>query len=94
MRLACSWKGHFLFPFLKIGFSFATLQASGKTACEIERLNEEIGFANMLVPSFRNLPETLSTPAALELSIFAIIFKNFSSEVLLKQKSSEIIKLE
>ena len=30
----------------------------------------EIGFANMLPPSFKNLPESLSTPAALELSIF------------------------
>ena len=53
-----------------------------------------MGFANMLVSSFKNLPESLSTPAALELSIFFIIFKTFSSQVLLKQKSSEIIKLE
>ena len=54
----------------------------------------EISFANMLAPSFKNLPENLSTPAALEVSIFVIIFKNISSEVLFKQKSSKIIKLE
>ena len=72
---------------LKIGFSLVTLQSLGKTHCEIERLQSaEIGFANILAPSFKNLPESLSTPAALELSIFVIIFKTFSSEVLLKQK--------
>ena len=48
----------------------------------------------MLAPSYKNLRERLSAPAALELSIFVIIFKTFSSEVLLKQKSSEIVKLE
>ena len=53
-----------------------------------------MGFANMLAPSFKSLPESLSTPAALKLSIFVIIFKTFSSEVLLKQKPSEIVKLE
>ena len=53
-----------------------------------------MGFANMLAPSFKNLPESLSTPVALELSIFVIIFKTFSSEVLLKQKYSEIVKVE
>ena len=53
-----------------------------------------MGFVNMLATSFKNLPDSLSTPAALEISIFVIIFKTFSSEVLLKQKSSEILKLE
>ena len=53
-----------------------------------------MGFTNMLVPSFRNLPVSLSTPADLELSIFVIIFKTSSSEALLKQKLPEIVKLE
>ena len=84
-----------LFPFLKIGFSFVTLEAIGKTPCEIERFQSaEMGFANMFAPSSKNLPESLSTPAALELSIFVIIFKTFSLETLRKQKSFEIVKLE
>ena len=75
--------------------SFRTLQAFEKTSCGIESLQSvEMGFANMLASSFKNLLESLSTPAALELSIFVIIFKTFSSEVLLNQKSSEIVKLE
>ena len=54
--------------------------------CEIERLQTaEMSFTNMLVPFLKNLPESLSTPAGLELLIFVIIFKIFSSEVLLKQ---------
>ena len=77
--------------FLKIDFNFATFQVFGKTSCKFERLQStEIGFANMLTSSFKNLPESLSTPAALELPIFFIIFKTISSEVLFKQKSSEI----
>ena len=80
--------GSVFFPFLKIGFSFATLQAFRKNSCEIERSHcAEIDLDNMLAPSFKNLQEIVSTPAALELSIFVIIFKTFSSEVLFKQKS-------
>ena len=80
-------EGSVFFPFLKIGFSFATLQALGKTPCEIQRLQSaEMGFANMLAPSFKNLLESVFTPVALELSIFVIISQTFSSEVLLKQK--------
>ena len=48
----------------------------------------------MLAPSFKNLPESLSTPVALELSIFVIILKSVYSEVLLMQKSSETVKPE
>ena len=80
--------GSVFFPFLKIGFSFATLQAFRKNSCEIERSHcAEIDLDNMLAPSFKNLQEIVSTPAALELSIFVIIFKTFSSEALFKQKS-------
>ena len=71
-------EGSVFWPFLKIGFSFATLQGFEKTPWD------------SLAPSFKNLPKSLSTPAALKLSIFVIIFKTFSSEVLRKQKSSEI----
>ena len=50
-----------------IGFSFATLQGFGKIPCEIEKLQSaEMGFTNMSVPSFNNLPEILSTPAAFQ----------------------------
>ena len=48
----------------------------------------------MLALSFKNLQENLSALTALQLSIFVIIFKTFSSAVLLEQKSSEIIKLK
>ena len=41
-------QGSVFFPILEIGFSFATLQAFGKTPCEIERLKSaEMSFANM-----------------------------------------------
>ena len=84
-----------VFFFLKIDLSFATLQAFGKTPYEIERLQcSNMGFANMLAPSFKNLPESLSTPASLELSIFIIIFYTFSSEILFMQISFEIVKLQ
>ena len=65
MRLACSYKDQFSSLLKKIGFSFATWQALRKTPCEIERLQSaEMGFVNMLAPSFKNLPEILSAPAA------------------------------
>ena len=41
-----------------------------------------IGLDKISVPSFRNLPESLSIPAALEVSVFSIILKTFSSGVL------------
>ena len=44
---------------MNIGFSFATLQALGKTPREIDRLQRaETGFARMSAPSFKNLPES------------------------------------
>ena len=67
-------EGSVFFPFFKIGFSFATLQAFEKTPWD------------SLAPSFKNLPKSLSTPAALKLSMFVTIFKTFSSEVLRKLK--------
>ena len=95
MRVACSWKDQFFFFLLKIDFGFASLQAFWKKPCEIERLHSaEMYFSNMLAPSSRNQPESLSTPVALKLSIFVIICKIFSSDVLLKHKLSEIVNTE
>ena len=57
-------EGSVFLLFLKIGFSFATLQALGKTPCEIERLHSvEMVFANMLASSFKILPDSLSSLA-------------------------------
>ena len=96
IMLAHSWKDQFPPRFFKISFSFATFQALGKMPYKIGKLQSAgMGFANILAPSFKNLPERLSTSAALEFSIFVIIFKKYlSSEVLFKQNSSETMKLE
>ena len=49
----------FSFPFLNIGFSFATWQVFGKTPREIDRLQRaETGFAKMSAPSFKKLPDS------------------------------------
>ena len=74
---------------------FFRFQAFRKTLCEIERLQSaEMGFNIMLVPFCKHLQESLSTPAALELPMFVIIFKTFFSEVLLKQISFSSIALK
>ena len=70
-------QGSVFFPFLKIGFSLAILQALGKTPCEIERLQSaEMGFANMLAASFQNLPESLFQQlwSSQYLSLFSRLF--------------------
>ena len=95
MRLACSWKDQFFFLLLKIDFGFASLQAFWEKPCEIERLHSaEMHFSNMLAPSSRNQLESLSATVALELSIFSIICKIFSSDVLRKEKLPEIVNTE
>ena len=54
------------FPFLWIGFSFATLQASGKTPWDIEKLHiSDIGFDKNLAPSHEKCSESLSMPVSL-----------------------------
>ena len=66
------------FRFLNIAFIFGTLQAFVKARWEIDRLqSEETGFARMPAPSFKNLPESLATPAALDFLISCMIFKTF-----------------
>ena len=48
----------------------------------MERLHISVtGFAKMTAPSFKNLPGRLSTPGALEISIFFNGFKTASSAV-------------
>ena len=70
--------GQFLL-FLKIGLSFATLQAFGKALEVIDRLQISLrGFARISAPSFKNFPERLSMPAAFEMPIFRIILKTSS----------------
>ena len=75
-------EGSILDPFLNIGFSFASLHGSGKIFDFMERLHISVtGFAKMTAPSFKNLPGRLSTPAALEISIFFNSFRTISSIV-------------
>ena len=71
-------EGSILGPFLYIGFNFASLHGSGKIFDFMERLHILVtGFVKMTAPSFRNLPEILSTPAALEISIFLIVSEQY-----------------
>ena len=59
------WVG-FILLFVKFGFSFATLQSSGKEDKDTERLiNSVIGLARTCSPSLRNFPASLSIPALL-----------------------------
>ena len=53
-------------PFLNSGFNFAILQSDGNIEYFIDKLQIwEIGLAKTIVPSFKNLLDTLSRPAAL-----------------------------
>ena len=55
----------FFEPFLNSGFTFAILQALGKLLDVMERLhNSLICFAKIRPPSFKNVPEIWSIPAA------------------------------
>ena len=66
--------GPVLEPFLKSGFNFAILQASGNLPEEIDRLHScVIGMANNEAPSFRKIPERSLMPRALLLSKFLSI---------------------
>ena len=54
-------------PFLKRGLTLAILQLLGKELSLIERLQSwDIGRAKTWAPSFKNLPDKLSMPAALD----------------------------
>ena len=78
-------KGSVFFPFLWKGFSFATLQASGKTPRDIDKLHiSHIGIDKILAASHKNFSESLFLPAALAILIFKIIFKTLFSVVSFK----------
>ena len=65
-ELSLYLEGSVFFPFLWIGFSFATLQASGKTPWDIEKLHiSDIGFDKNLAPSHKKCSESLSMPVSL-----------------------------
>ena len=67
-------EGSILDPFLNISFNFASLHGSGKVFYFMERVHiSGTGFAKMTAPSFKNLQGRLSTPTALEISIFLIV---------------------
>ena len=75
--------------------SFATLQALGKALEVIDRLQISLrGFARISAPSFKNFPERLSMPAAFEMSMFCIILKTSSWEVILRWKGFSMINFE
>ena len=83
------------FPFLNIGFSFSNLRVFEKTPQEIDELQSEgTCFAKISASSFKNLPESSSNPAALEILITYIIFKTIFSVVSTRQKSAVIVILE
>ena len=64
-----------------------------KTPWDIDKLQiSHIGLDKISAASRKNRP--VSLPAALDISIFKIIFKTLFSEVLFKQKSFAIVKLK
>ena len=53
-------------PFLNSGFKFAILQSDGNIGYFIDKVQIwEMGLAKTVAPSFKNLPDRLSSPAAL-----------------------------
>ena len=69
-------------PFLKSGLTFAILELLGNKLSLTERLQSwEIGLAKILAPSFRNLPNKLSIPVALDGFKLFKIFNIFSGDV-------------
>ena len=71
--------GFVLGPFLKSGFNFGILQASGNLPEEIDRLQIcVVGVANNEAPSFRKIPERSSIPGVLLSSKFLSILNTLS----------------
>ena len=72
--------GSVLVLFLKSGFNFAILQASGNVPEEIDRIhNWVVGMVNNFAPSFRNIPERSSIPEALVSSKVLSILNTLSN---------------
>ena len=69
-------------PFLYNGLSLAILQSKGNFERFIERLHSfDIGKAKAAAPSFKNLPDKLSIPAAFSGLVSLSNFKTSSFEV-------------
>ena len=80
--MSLKFSGLVLDPFLCNGFNLAIFQSLGKNNEEMEILHIfAIGFARIFAPSFNNLPEILSIPAAFDMSIHCKISKTFFSIV-------------
>ena len=85
--MGLKFSGLVLDPFLYNGFNLAILQSLGKSPEEMQVLHIfSIGFARIFAPSFKNLPETLSIPAAFEMSINSKTSKTFLSVVKFRLK--------
>ena len=78
-EMGLKFSGLVLDPFLYNGFNLAILQSLGKSNEEMEILHIfAIGFASIFAPSFKNLPEILSIPAAFKMPINCKTSKTFS----------------
>ena len=87
--MGLKFSGLVLDPFLHNGFILAILQSLGKSPAEMEILHIfVIGFARIFAPSFKNIPQILSIPAAFEVSINCKTSKTFFSVVKLRLKLS------
>ena len=68
--------------FLNSGFNFAILQSDGNIEYLIDKLQIwEMGLAKIVAPSFKNLPDRLSRPAALFSSKSLRSFNTVSSDI-------------
>ena len=66
--MGLKFSGLVLDSFLCYGFHLAILQSFGKSPEEMGILHIfTIGFSRIFAPSFKNLPEILSIPAAFEI---------------------------
>ena len=64
------------------GFDLAILPSLGKSPAKMEVLHiSAIAFARIFAPSFKELPEILSIPAAFDMSVHCKISKTFFSVV-------------
>ena len=68
-EMGLTFSGLVLDPFLYDGFNLAILQSLRKSPEEMEILHIfALGFTRVFAPSFKNLLENLSIPAAFEMS--------------------------
>ena len=89
--MSLKFSGLVLDPFLYYGFNLAILQSLGKSPEEMELLHIfAIGFARIFAPSFKDLPEIISNPAAFVMSINCKTSKTFFSVVKFRLKLSFI----